>query len=356
MVLISLAIFAATLVLLIKGSDFFVDSVARIAKRLGVSEFVIGLTIVAIGTSMPELASSIAAAYAGQTELAVGNIIGSNLANIGLILGLSAIVVAIGTNKVVLFRDCMIMSLASALFFLFSADGTISSFEGVMLLSMAIFYTAYLLEFHTKLRKEFYRPEEYLRALKGFDRFAYPRTYMRAVGRVVSKKTYTNAYKKANSGISNGGFFVDVLAAVAGLIVISLSSIYMVPAAVDIAVALGVTKNVIGATLIAVGTSLPELFVSISSIKKGFTGLLLGNIIGSNIYNLTLIGGVSALISPLVILPTSFFISIPFMLLITGALVFFVWTWWTIRRFEGVGLFLIYAAFIGLLLANGSSP
>jgi len=352
MVLIPLLLLCFSLLVLVKSSDHFVEAAARIAKYLGISELVIGLTIIAIGTSLPELGSSAMASFANQTELAVGTVVGSNIANISLILGLSAVILALKMDKKVLLRDCSVMLYVSLLFYVFAYDGTVTVLEGTILLAVVPLYLTYLFHFRPKLSRSVYDLKSYVERMyifgsHGLRQIGHVRAYEKLFKRVVDGESYRAVFA--------GEVKKDLLLMTATVALIYISSKYLVQFAVEIAQALGITENVIGATLIAVGTSLPELSVSISSIRKGFVNILLGNLIGSNIFNITLVAGLAAVISPLRILQSTLSVSLPFMLLTAILLFVFVTTEQRIKWKGGITFLAIYALFIYLLVGSGAA-
>ena len=363
MVMVAIGLLLFFIVLLVKSSDFFVEAVARMAKYFGVSEFVIGLTIVAIGTSLPELGSSVVAAYMGANEFAIGNILGSNIANIGLILGFSAIFVSIRTNEQIFNRDALIMLLVLLLTVFFAWDGVIDQMEGFILLSIVPLYILHLLKFQNEIRDSLYDVRNYLIHFYNFKRLIKPGTDQKTLEKDLKKEEYEDFVGK---GFDVEGFrrikprlsalkrslIKDSLIMVISGSMIYLSANFLVPNAIEIARYFGITENIIAATIVAIGTSLPELSVSISSLRKGFGNLLLGNIIGSNIFNIVLVGGTVAIISPITILPSTLYFSLPFTLLMTALLFIFVRTNWKITKYEGLVLFSLYILFLFLLLTS----
>ncbi len=364
MVLYQFILLAGLMIVLIKSSDFFVEAIARVAEYLGVSKFVIGVTIIAIGTSLPEMGSSVMASMIGETEMAIGNIIGSNIANIGLILGISAIITTLKTNRQIFLRDSLIMFCITMTIVVFSIDGSISFLDGVVLIALTPLYLAYLFHFRPQFRKHVYKLTKYLALSHRFNRiihFGVPEVSEKVVENELRKEPMEDfvgkgfdieAYQRVRNRISlfKKHILRDAIVVLGSGIMIYTSARFLIPVAVSIAESFGVTKNVIGATLIAFGTSLPELFVSIASLKKGFDTMVLGNIIGSNIFNITLVGGLSAIVAPLHILPTTLALSLPFLIITTGLLFIFIRTDWTIKKYEGVSLFIIYLIFIYFLI------
>ena len=359
MVLLQFALAIALIILLVKSSDFFVEAVAKIAKYFGVSEFVIGLTVVAIGTSLPELGSSVMAAFMGQNDFAMGNILGSNIANIGLIMGFSAIVLSIKTNKEIFGRDGLIMLAITGIMVLFASDAYVSFLEGIILVAIIPFYLLYLFNFRPKLRKKLYDAKDYLTSFYNFK--SAPKISEKKLEGDLKKESYEDfvgegfdleEYKKVKPRLSmyKKHIIKDLVIIIISGLMIYLSSRYLVPTAVEIATYFGVTENIIGATLVALGTSLPELSVSISSLRKGFNNMLLGNIIGSNIFNLALVGGLVAMISPIIVLPSTLYLIMPYTLLMTVLFFIFMRTGWKIKKYEVAALLGLYGLFIYLLL------
>jgi cation:H+ antiporter len=365
-------IFFVGLVMLVKGADLFVESSARIARILGVSELAIGLTLVAVGTSLPELVTGVVASYSGQTGIVLGNIVGSNIANIALILGLSALLAPLATGKEMFYRDGMVLMASSLLFYYFALDGAVSYFEGLVLLAFFLMYTAALLIFKPKieglrdyvnymyhlsrvseLESQFKKSLDFVvgvctfpvNLLNGECRRAYL-VRLRAV-REYEKQLQEKAIK-------------DV-----GIIVVSLAALYLgaeffVRGAVDLAYTLGVGPSIIGLTLVAVGTSMPEFVVSVQAARKGFSEISIGNIVGSNIANITLIGGVCALIAPITLgVSTSLrdaneHYVVPFMIFVSLLCIIFIRSKWKISRLEGVILLLLYAVFLAWLISTAA--
>ena len=361
MIWIHFVLFTIFTISLVKGSDYFVEAAAKIAKYLGISEIIIGLTIVAWGTSLPELGACVMAALSGNTEIAIGNIIGSNIANIGLILGLSAALVALKTNREIFTRDCIILLGITSLFYIIASEGIIPWWGGLILLVVMFAYTAFLFKFKPKF-KNMYKFKSYfahsykfqritnLGAYRGlFDKSLKQETYDRFVDDSLSLKTYKRLTKGSLVRVRKG-LAREATILVVSAIVIFFSARYMIPSAVEIATYLGISGTIIGIVLIAIGTSLPELAVAISSIRKGFGNILIGNIIGSNIANIALIGGISALITPLPVVGVNLSYTIPFMILITIFLIVFVRSGWEVKRIEGIALVILYLAFLTNLM------
>ena len=236
------------------GGNWLVSGGVAIAKKFRISNLVIGMTIVAYGTSTPELAASIAAA-GDHSAIILGNIIGSNIANVGMVIGVAAILVPLAVQKSVLRKEIPIMLGVSALLVLLSVDGEISQYDGVLLLVGLGVFAVYT--FRTALKHREKNVDD-------------------------PNSTKNNIYLKSIG-------FIGI-----GVIVLYIGAILTVDNAVVIATELGLSEKVIGLTVIAIGTSLPELITSIIAIRKGHSDIGIGNIIGSNIYNILMIMGVGA--------------------------------------------------------------
>ena len=252
----SLVLLAVGFVLLVKGADWFVDGSAGIAARLGIPQLVIGLTIVAMGTSAPEAAVSITAALRGSADITVGNVVGSNILNILVILGLAASLTTIAVAKSTLYREIPYMVAITVLLLVLGRDGTLSLLDGVILWAAFLVYLGYLF-------------------------------FMARSGQGETEEI------SANRPLWKMGLWTLV-----GLGAIVLGSHVAVTGATAIARILGLSERLIGLTIVALGTSLPELFTSVSAARRGNADIAIGNIVGSNIFNILFVVGTSALITP----------------------------------------------------------
>jgi len=268
------------LFLLVLSSNIFVSSSSRIAKHLGVSEMVIGLTLVAIGTSIPELSSAIAASIFHESSLVIGNIVGANVANIALIFGISLFLVVYINNKETL-KELKFLFLVYILFFIFCLDLKISNFEGLILLLGFIYYL-----YDVFRRKK--KPEEYLEK------------HVKVHG--IKKETLFNSIKYYL-------FFVF------SLVVLIFSAKHFVISAINIANYLDVSTKIIG-VLMAIGTTFPELSVTIQAARKKFRGILVGDLVGSCIINVLLIIGVASSINEIMLNNLVLYFEIPILVLI----------------------------------------
>jgi len=254
----------AGLALLYFGAEGLVRGSASLALRLGLSPLVVGLTVVAFGTSSPELMVSLRAALAGQGDISVGNVVGSNICNVGLILGLCALITPIATNSQIVHLDIPIMLGITALALALMADGHLGRTEGVIFVAILVAY----LVFSIRLARR--QPADTLGAEFGEE-----------------------------VKISKRGLAVDILMVVGGLVLLVFGARFLVDGAVIIARTFGWTEALIGLTIVAIGTSLPELATSLLAAVKKESDIAVGNIVGSNIFNLVGILGVTAVVHPL---------------------------------------------------------
>jgi len=253
------------LAMLCFGGNWLVSGGVSIAKKLRISQMVIGLTVVAYGTSTPEMAASVAAAVGLHTDLILGNIVGSNIANIGMVIGISAIISPLVVSKATTRKEVPIMIGVMLLLVAISVDGEITQYDGILLIAGLIAFTVYTLSRAKKERKQ----EE--------DPSAQKSSVPRALGLVA---------------IGSGLLYFGGLVTIENVI--------------SIAQGIGISETVAGITIVAIGTSLPELITSITAIKKGHTDIGIGTIVGSNIYNILMIMGVASMITGIAVVPGMF--------------------------------------------------
>ena len=311
----------AGLVLLCIGGYAIVSGGVSLAKKLRISSMIIGLTVVAYGTSTPELAASLLAAFNSHTELILGNIVGSNVSNVGMVIGISAIFAPLLISKITVSRWIPIMIGVSLLVVAMSYDGEISQIDGILLIAALIAFTAYTIK---TVKKQKIQQNETIEneALEGeyFLSKYKIETYPQSFGLIVS-----------------------------GVILLFLGGHLTVDGAVNIAETLGLSQLVIGVVIVAIGTSLPELITSIIAIAKKQTDIGVGNIVGSNIYNILLILGVS---SAIVGIPVSTDVFSNYYIMIAFSLVLFIGFRKSIPRFVGIGLTIAFVAYLVSLLLN----
>lgn len=297
---------------LIKGADLFVEGASSIAKKLNVPSMVIGLTIVAMGTSAPEAAVSITSSLAGQNDMSVANVVGSNFFNILVVLGVSSIIAKLPVEKNTIKKDTPFLLLTSALLLLFGLNLNINRIEGLILL--AIF--TYFLVNTVKTAKN-----------------GSQETANEAATTMDIEMTKESSTPKT------------ILLSIIGIVGIVLGGDMVVNSATGIATSFGMSDNLVGLTIVAVGTSLPEFATSVIAVKKGETEIAIGNIIGSNIFNILLILGLTATINPIAI-STFALIDIIFMLAITILLYFFMKKDSSLVKSQGIIFIIIYVAYM----------
>lgn len=288
-------------VLLVKGADFFVEGSASLAKIMRIPSVIIGLTIVAMGTSAPETSVSINAALNGNNDIAVSNVIGSNIFNGLVVVGICAFLAGFRTNKDILKRDMPINIAVTAVLCVMLMDGTLNRIEGILLLCGMVAYLAYMIVSALRSRE----------AAEETKVVSLPRSLVFIAG---------------------------------GLAAVIFGGDLVVDKACVIATNFGVSQNFIGLTIIAIGTSLPELVTSIVATRKGDSGLALGNAIGSNLFNILFILGMSSVISPLTVLPESI-IDAAILLVSAVVLLVFARTKHSMSRGEGAVCVLMYIAY-----------
>ena len=302
---------AGGLAVLIAGGDLLISGAVKLAARLGMSSLLIGLTVVAFGTSMPELFVSLTAALDGHPHIMLGNIIGSNIANIGLVLAISALIYPLVINFKRLSRVLYLLAGACAALLVSAYFGVFPRFLGIIFVFLLIGYTI----------------------------FAY---------RAESAKNPD--VPKARNGASKSSIFYIVSLCIIGLICMWFGSKYFINGAVDIARFFGLSEFVIGLTVAAVGTSLPELASSISAIRRHNGDMLVGNIMGSNLFNLLMVMGCTGIIKPFNMPATALYRDLPIMTVFTLVILpISMLKPHTITRLHGLLLLTAYAAYIVLL-------
>lgn len=256
-------------ILLIKGADFLVDGASNVAKRFHIPEIIIGLTIISIGTSMPELFVSITSAWDGHSDMAMGNVLGSNICNLFLILGLSAMVKPIAFKKETRLIETPLCLMITIIFMILCNVGQdVSRMNGILLITLFIFFIIYTVIMAFKGEK-FDREEE------------------EEEKQVEREKENKNAVLK------------DIFLILLGIVALKIGGDVTVKNAVKVAEIFHLSEKIISVTILAIGTSLPELVTSVSASAKGKSDIAIGNILGSCIFNMLLIIGVSSLISPI---------------------------------------------------------
>ena len=252
-IILQLALLALGFVMLVKGSDWFVDGAAGIAAKFRIPQIIIGLTIVAMGTSAPEAAVSITAAMGGSADITVGNIVGSNILNVLVILGLASAIVPVAVGKSTLKIDIPFMIAISAIFLLLGWDGTITRIDGLVLIALFAGYIGYM----------------------------------------IWEALHSN---EEGDEIKDMPIWKMLLSTVIGLALVVWGADVAVDAATKLAQIFGMSERFIGLTVVALGTSLPELFTSVTAARKGNADIAIGNIVGSNIFNILFVVGLSSMV------------------------------------------------------------
>ena len=309
---IQLAILTVGFVLLIKGADFFVKGASTIAHKFGVPQIVIGLTVVAMGTSAPEAAVSISAAMSGNADITIGNVIGSNIMNILVILGITSLIAPLPVDRSAAKVDIPFnFGITLLLLPLGLLGASVNRWEGVLLLAVFTAYMVYL----------------FRQAIKNRD----------------TKEEIRPTY-------GQGNLWTIIFVTLIGLAMIVAGSKFTVHAATEMALALGVSQRMIGLTVVAFGTSLPELVTSVTAARRGNTGIAIGNIVGSNIFNILFVIGLTAVITPIAFIKA--------FLLDTGVAAFAVLILWIfaakkgmLGRLSGVIMIVCYAAYFAYVIA-----
>ncbi|MBR6807268.1 MAG: calcium/sodium antiporter [Clostridia bacterium] len=293
-------------VLLVKGADFFVDGASSIAAKLKIPSLIIGLTVVSLGTSLPEAAVSISASVNGNNGISLGNVIGSNIFNLLVVVGVSAIILHISTDKAIIKRDMPINIGITALLCVMLIDGMLSRIDAAVLLGCFALYMFILIRSAIK-------------------------------NRVEAEEQKVLSWKKS------AVFTVVGVAAIIGggqLVVNNASAI---------AISLGMGETLVGLTIVAVGTSLPELVTSIVAAKKGDSGIAMGNVIGSNIFNVLFIMGMTGVISPITA-DLAFFTDSGLLIAVSVVMFIFALTNGRTSRREGVISTLMYLAYVPFII------
>jgi len=319
--LLNIFLFAVGLVILVKGSDWFIDGAAYLAKRMNIPDAIVGLTLVSIGTSLPELASNIYAASSGTPEVAMGVIPGSNIANILLVLGITVFLMKrVDVSKLLFARDSMVLALSFAVFAVMCYFFPISNgkpglnrIEAGILLVMFFGYMYMLLSRKGKFEEDVkHEAEEH-------------------------EKTFADTITKALICLIGGG------------VLVGLGSQLMVDNVVWIAQEkLGISPELVAATIIAIGTSVPELAVTFAGIMKKKSDIALGNIVGSSIFNLIFVMGITGMVAEIPVKADAAELIIPYMLGSGVMLIIFMRTGWFLARWEGFVMLLAFLSYIAI--------
>lgn len=327
MTLMTFVYLIAGLVLLVAGAEVLVRGAAKLAAQFGIPPLIIGLTVVAFGTSAPETAVSVQSAFNGSGDLAIGNVIGSNIANVLLILGMTALIAPLIVSRQLIRLDVPIMIGASLLTFGLAWDGSLSRLDGALLFAGVLTYTGFLIY---SARKDKGNDDDEFAKEFGLDEAPKPYAWVINLGLII-----------------------------AGLVLLVAGSNFLVEGAVTLARALGISELVIGLTVVAVGTSLPELATSILAAIKGERDIAVGNIVGSNIFNLLCVLGLASLVSPAAISvsPNALAFDFPVMIAVAVACLPIFFAGYRINRWEGLLFLAYYVAYtLYLILSSTGRP
>ena len=311
-VLLQLLLLVVGFVMLVKGADLFVDGASKVAERFGIPQLVIGLTIVAMGTSLPEAAVSTSAALKGSAEITIGNVLGSNIMNILLILGITSVISPLAVQmSTIKYEIPMVIGASVLLAFLGLYDGTVARIDGIILLAGMVCYLLYLLK--------------------------------------MTKNGQQTAEDGTEENEKKDSFALLVLFIVVGGLMIVWGSDITVDAASILAAMFGMDERIIGLTIVAFGTSLPELVTSATAAIKGKADIAVGNIVGSNLFNILFVVGIAATITPVVY--ESKFIVDTIVCIATAILLWLcVFRNKMLKRHGGVILLICYAAYFVYLI------
>ena len=321
---LTILLFVLGIALLVLGAELLVRGASRLALAAGVSPLVVGLTVVAFGTSAPELAVSVRAAFAGSADIAYGNVVGSNIFNVLFILGLSALVAPLVVDRQLIRRDVPIMVGVSLLLPLLALDGRIGRMDGALLFGAILAYTVFSV--------------------------------------IQSRRERAATREEMEAGASDeppGAWWANLLLVVGGVGMLVLGARWLVDGAVVFARALGVSELIIGLTIVAAGTSLPEVATSVLASIRGHRDIAVGNVVGSNIFNILCVLGLSGVVAPrgIPVAPGAFSFDTPVMIAVALACLPIFFSGPGITRWEGALFLFYYAAYVTFIVleATGSS-
>lgn len=307
--LVNIGLLLAGFILLIKGADYFVDGASNLAKLFKIPAVIIGLTIVAFGTSAPEASVSIQAAVNGSNDIALSNVIGSNIFNLSMCLGLASIVTMIPVTRSIIKKDLPFLIIVSTLMAIFSFTGnSIGRIEGIILFALIIAYIVYMI-----------------------------------------KSVFNKAIDHKEDHEPSLNLFLCILFIGLGLVGIMVGGDFVVTSAKAIALEFGLSEKLVGLTIVSVGTSLPELVTSMVAAKKGQVDIAVGNVFGSNIFNILFILGMTATISPIAV-ETALFLDLAVMILITLVVFYFSKRQQKFTRNNGIVLVLIFIVYLAYII------
>lgn len=345
---INIVLLVLGVIIVLKGADWLTDGAVNIATRFGVSQMVIGLTIVAMGTSMPEFCVSMVSALKGTPDLAVGNVVGSNTLNTLLIVGCSALVAPIMVKRSSVKRDIPFAVVASLLMLLFCLDGAIGRVDA------AVLFAGFCLFMFVTLKYAKTTDEHSVAVATSGAAMATAAAASTSVSEAPTSQTSapeTPVSQTSAPEASVASMLKAVVMLVVGLLCLIAGSNMFVDNASFVASSLGVSDAVIGLTIVAGGTSLPELATSMVSAKKGNSDIAIGNVIGSNVFNILMIIGITGLVKPMHIAGIT---TLDLIMMLASMLLmwFFCRTTYKVKRWEGAVLTIVYLAYLTWLVMN----
>lgn len=345
---INIVLLVLGVIIVLKGADWLTDGAVNIATRFGVSQMVIGLTIVAIGTSMPEFCVSMVSALKGTPDLAVGNVVGSNTLNTLLIVGCSALVAPIMVKRSSVKRDIPFAVVASLLMLLFCLDGAIGRVDA------AVLFAGFCLFMFVTLKYAKTTEEHAATVATSGEAMATAAAASTSVSETPTSQTSApeaSVSQTSASEASVASMLKAIVMLVVGLLCLIAGSNMFVDNASFVASSLGVSDAVIGLTIVAGGTSLPELATSMVSAKKGNSDIAIGNVIGSNVFNILMIIGITGLVKPMHIAGIT---TLDLIMMLASMLLmwFFCRTTYKVKRWEGAVLTIVYLAYLTWLVMN----
>lgn len=342
---INIVLLVLGVIIVLKGADWLTDGAVNIATRFGVSQMVIGLTIVAMGTSMPEFCVSMVSALKGTPDLAVGNVVGSNTLNTLLIVGCSALVAPIMVKRSSVKRDIPFAVVASLLMLLFCLDGAIGRVDAAVLFAGFCLFMFVTLKYAKTT-------EEHAAAVATSGAAMATGISEASTSQASSSEASSSETSAQEASQASGTSMLKaVVMLVVGLLCLIAGSNMFVDNASFVASSLGVSDAVIGLTIVAGGTSMPELATSMVSAKKGNSDIAIGNVIGSNVFNILMIIGITGLVKPMHIAGIT---TLDLIMMLASMLLmwFFCRTTYKVKRWEGAVLTIIYLAYLTWLIMN----
>lgn len=345
---INIVLLVLGVIIVLKGADWLTDGAVNIATRFGVSQMVIGLTIVAMGTSMPEFCVSMVSALKGTPDLAVGNVVGSNTLNTLLIVGCSALVAPIMVKRSSVKRDIPFAVVASLLMLLFCLDGAIGRVDAAVLFAGFCLFMFVTLKY-AKTTEEHAATVATSGAAMATAAAASTSVSEAPTSQTSAPKASTSQPSAPEASVAS--MLKAIVMLVVGLLCLIAGSNMFVDNASFVASSLGVSDAVIGLTIVAGGTSLPELATSMVSAKKGNSDIAIGNVIGSNVFNILMIIGITGLVKPMHIAGIT---TLDLIMMLASMLLmwFFCRTTYKVKRWEGAVLTIVYLAYLTWLIMN----